>query len=164
MRRLLVPMTMMVALADTVTAHQYNEFKLGGWEGAAYVSDFNGIFTHCAISKRYPTGIFFSYGIGRNNEFDAFFGAESWHLAKHEKRIVSLDIDGANLGALPAYATGPHLLHIGLGRGRQLFEALRRGGKLTIRTAERNYVFDLTGVAQALQELQACRDRETGLP
>jgi hypothetical protein len=160
MFRAVATVALIVVASGLATASDYNEFRVGAWEGRAHRSDRTGEFTHCAISARYPDGTIFTLGISRDNFFTVFFGDEAWHLAEEARYPVELYMDGESIGKYTAFATGDVTLRIAFGTDRILFGALRLDARLTIKTALRDFSFPLTGTSRALTRLQDCVDGE----
>ena len=84
-------MSCTLARAELVNGTQ---FQSGAWKGAAYTSDSDGRFSHCAMSTDYQSGISMFFAISANYTWRLGWSSKSWNLNVGQTYGVVLNVDG----------------------------------------------------------------------
>ncbi len=151
-------------IAPTIAHSQSStdKFTIGEWEGSAR-TDNEGRFRHCAIIATYESGTMMGFAISKDYDFLVGLANKNWQLTPGTKSSVSLYVDGRSLGSYSATPESQLFIWFNLGNNKVPFDAMRKGYRLKVRAAQKNFLFRLTGTGKALARLKQCVDRSTSL-
>lgn len=138
-------------------------FDLGSWSGAAYLSDADGSFSHCAISAQYQSGIVLLFAAS-STRWTMGLGNSAWHLQENTGYPISYYVDSDPPQAATATTISGSQVAIELPLDRGLLDRLRTGKQLYIKTASQLLPFPLTGTGAALDALGHCLASRASLP
>jgi hypothetical protein len=132
-----------------------SQFAIGNWSGAAYTSDANDNFSHCAISSTYNSGISLIFVAGTWGWALHLYNP-AWQLQQGQQYSVSYYIDYNQGYQVQATALTENMVELALPDSAEAFNQFRFGNQLTVIAASQNLVFNLTGTSSALYALGAC--------
>ena len=155
-RRLLWAGILSAAICTAASAAQISgsNFQVGVWSGAAYKSD-TGEFSHCAISATYqdntilvfarsPSG--WSLGLANN----------AWKLQNGSQYPVQYYIDSEPPRQGTANVVDTDQVSIDLPNDQTLYDRVRLGTRLYVKTSSNLMNFGLAGTGAALNALANC--------
>jgi len=145
--------------AYPASAKVLEPFNVAGWDGGAYSSDNSGLFTHCAMSASYNSGILLLFSVTKEYEWSMGLGNPSWQFTIGNKYPVTYSIDGGQWFSATAEAVTTSAVRIDLPARSDVFDRFRYGSVLHVQAAARSFTFNLTGTNQALTALVACSNR-----
>lgn len=137
-------------------------FNVGGWSGAAYSSDSDGSFSHCAMSATYNSGITLLFAISQNSwSMDLYNSA--WSLQQGQSYPIVYSVDGGVNQQASAVAINSQQVGIELPLTSAEFNLFRFGSQVTIAAASQTFQFNLTGTSSSLYALGTCASNHTAL-
>ncbi len=137
-----------------------SQFAVGNLSGAAYTSDVNGGFSHCAISSTYNSGISLIF-IASSTGWALHLYNPAWQLQQGQQYTISYYIDYNRGNQAQATALTADMVEIILPVSDEAFSQFRFGNQLTVIAASQTFVFNLTGTSSALSALGACLTART---
>lgn len=140
-----------------VLAKQPSEIHTGQWNGGPYNGD-DGKFSHCFISADYDSGIRIVFTLLRSYKFSMGFIRPGWNLTIGQEYAIKYWIDKYKVRNGIGVAGSDSRVGLDFERTEALFEEMRRGYGLHVRTAEQDFFFNLKDTYRALRDLRACVD------
>jgi hypothetical protein len=126
------------------------------WAYGAYSDDQTGIFSHCAATAPYKSGISLMFSVNRYYRWTMGFTNPAWNLKRDINIPISFWVD--NL--LPQQATATTFLEnavkVDMVDSVGLFNAFRRGQMLHISVSGKEVGFRLTRTSEVLTNLLNC--------
>jgi S1-C subfamily serine protease len=101
-------------------AGPFGNISVGTWKGGAYSDDNTGVFSHCAASSAYGSGVILVVGQNASNGWLLGFASPNFHLNKGATVPIDVVFDGQEQARLFATATSaslatailpPHVAH-----------------------------------------------------
>ncbi len=131
-------------------------FRLGGWNGDAFVNDATGLFNSCVAIAKYRSGISMSVEVDSNYSWWIGFSSPSWAMTTGEKIGLKYRIDRGAWQSGTATAISSQLARMAMPAGGYIVRRFRRGRVLYVRDSENSYQFRLTGTSKLLARLARC--------
>jgi hypothetical protein len=150
---------LLAGLSGIAEAKQNQEFTAGQWNGFSYTDDSNGQFTDCTVWAANRDNVQIGVSVKKDYTLAFWLYAKTWNLPTNQTYPVSFWVDQNPQYHGKASTRGNQSAAIDVDQGQEVFNELKQGGQLTVRTTDVDYVFDLTGSRQALSQLLDCTDR-----
>jgi hypothetical protein len=147
--------------ASCAEAKENDEFTVGQWGGYSYTDDNNGQFTDCTAWATNRDNVQIGVSVTKTWGLQLWLYAKSWNLPDGQSYPVSYWIDRGAQYRGKAVTSGKQSVLIAVDAGDEVFQALKAGSELTVRTSSDDYVFDLSGSRAALGRLIDCVDQYT---
>jgi hypothetical protein len=138
-----------------ICSTEFNEFSSGDWTGGV-IKDDDGNFSHCYVTAQYESGFYFGIGLTGDYAINLVLSHQEWELPLGETHIVSLSIDGKNLGLFEAYSVDRKGLRIEIGNQQYIYKRLRFGRRLVVSAQKQDFYFSLKGTNKALTKVREC--------
>jgi S1-C subfamily serine protease len=152
-----------MAVATASHAKEIAPFNFGNWTGGAYSNDSSGIFSHCAATAGYNSGISLSVFVNRSYAWGIGLIGPSWQMAVGSKISLQLRIDRGPWMAVTAEVILPQAVSISMSSDDAVIYAFRHGRLLQIYDGSRSYFFNLTGTSRLVADLAGCVKYELAL-
>ena len=157
---LLVAGGMLAATFAVADAKEVSTFKIGNWNGGVYTNDNTGVFSHCAASVGYKSGITLIFAVTRDLTWSMGLVNDKWNLQPDAKHPVTYWVDNGEVRNGTAEVLRSNHVRVRLPGDDNLFDRFRRGRTLEIRTSQQVFKFNLTSTSRMLQSLLQCARRE----
>jgi hypothetical protein len=146
------------AKAATIT-----DYKVAGWNMAAFTDDRTGRFTHCTASARYKNGFLLLFSVNQAFLWSIGFSNPDWNLRQGRDSNVSFTIDGGRVHNVRGTAANTRLIRASLPDNVELFNQFRNGLRLVVNIDDNAPVtFNLTDTNQMLTEILRCAQKYNG--
>lgn len=154
--RLLWASVFSFALCTAGSAAQISgsNFQVGVWSGAAYKSD-SGQFSHCAISATYQDNTILVFARSASG-WSMGLANNAWKLQNGSQYPVQYYIDSEPARQGTATAIETDQVSIDLPNDQTLYDRMRLGARLYVKTASNLMNFGLAGTGAALNALSSC--------
>ncbi len=154
-------LSVLAAFVPTGQAHaeKYKSISIGSWKGGVYTSKTTGNFSHCAMSASYKSGIILYFAVTRTYNWKVGFSKNSWNLDIGKKYSLRYQVDRHKVFSGDARAVTKVLAIIDLPATTGLFNQMRRGRLLKVKTGDDLLKFKLTGTNKMLSKLLRCAKR-----
>jgi hypothetical protein len=149
----------MTAAIAPAEAKQIDEFTLGQWAGFSYTNDQDGQFTDCEIWAWNRDNVQIGISVLKNWSLELWLNSKAWNLPADQSYPISYWIDRNKQYSGRAQTYSGKFVVIAVERDQDVFDELQNGGRVTFRTQNEDYVFDLSGSRAALNRLLDCVDR-----
>ena len=148
-------------LADRVHAQPQPVpvFQVGPWQGQPRF-DPQRRFVRCTIHADQPNSVRLTFGMARGREFEIWLEQAAWTLKPGAVHPVEYWIDGGAEVVASAQVVSNAIVRIVVADGTGVFEALKRGSRLNVRSASETMTFRLDGSAKALDRLRQCAEEQ----
>ena len=138
------------AVADAATL---SNTQVGNWFVGSYSDDQTGVFSHCAASTTYNSGIALLFSVNRNYNWNMGFESPNWKLQIQQNYPISFTVDNVPALSATAIAVGAMGVAVPLADSTALFGIFRRGKLLTVFGAGQVLQFALTDTSKVLPAL-----------
>jgi hypothetical protein len=145
-----------VAAASHAAELPGSTFEYKGWRGAAYTNDTDGRFSYCAISSPYKSGDTLLFSVNIDATIGIGVSNPHWALSVGQSLDVGFFVDNFDPHFATASAVHSNLVVATLPSENGLFEKLRRGRLLTIKTVQGDSLYNLDGTAASLKLALNC--------
>ena len=135
-------------------------FSYGAWKGKAFARD--GVFTHCAMSAKYRSGVQMLFAITRSYNLNMGFAHTDWSLPAGRDFPVTYRIDRRSAKQAPGRVVNARQFVIDLPDRNAIFRQFRQGKTLHMAIPGRTFQMSLKGTSGALKKLLACTRRYAG--
>lgn len=154
--RLLLAGVLSLAICSAGSAAQISgsSFQVGVWSGAAYKSD-SGQFSHCAISATYQDNTILVFARSASG-WSLGLANNAWKLQNGSQYPVQYYIDSEPARQGAATAVDTDQVSIDLPNDQALYDRMRMGTRLYVKTASNLMNFGLAGTGAALNALSNC--------
>jgi len=148
----------LIASVGSARAGSTSEFTVGNWSGYSYTDDKNR-FTDCAAWTANQDNLNLGVDVTSEWKLQLWLYRKDWHLPQDTDYPVSywVDRNQVHSGRVKFYNDENAFIDVDDGNG--VFEELKAGSQVTIRTYKYDYIFDLGGSRAALGKLIDCVDR-----
>jgi len=140
----------------------FGEFNFRGWDVAAYTSDRNGVFSHCAGSASYESGITFLVSVTASMTWKLGFLHRGWQLREGETIPIQLVFDNRAKFQVYGEVIDPHFVVVPMPDDSALIKQFRWARVMTAFAKGRLYGFELTNTSKLLPVLVDCTKANTG--
>lgn len=140
-----------IAKADVIPGSQTT---VAGWRMGAY--DRDGKFSHCAMSAPYKSGITMVFSVSDDFSWRVGWAHSTWRFKTGQGVDLTLFVDNVGPFSLRAEAQTESLAVAELPAREALFDLMRNGNRMTVRTHGNTYAFNLDGTYAALTEILKC--------
>jgi hypothetical protein len=152
-------------VAGAAAAQTPPTFQSGEWIGyARFDPKQNNFFTRCTLHARAAAPVRMALGLTRNRMLEIWLDGAQWTLDEGASYPVTYFVDADQPRDGTARAISKNLARIDVSDSRAMFDAIRRGAQLTVKTANDTMSFPLKGTAQALDRLNQCVEDNAPLP
>jgi hypothetical protein len=131
-----------------------SNFQVGVWSGAAYNSDSGG-FSHCAVSARYQDNTILIFALSPSR-WTLGLANGNWQLKDGSQYPVQYYVDSDPPHQATATAVGTDQVSIELPEDQALYNRMRLGTRLYVKTNSNLMNFGLAGTGAALNALGNC--------
>jgi hypothetical protein len=151
-----------VGFASLAEAATVKTFKAGTWDASVHAED--GVFTHCAASAVYKSGIAVIFSIDKSFSWVVAFSHRNWKYEIGETYPVAFTVDDMKPLTARATAYTTSAVRIQLKDSAELFARFKQGRVLRVATARKTvFEFNLTGTNEMLAVLLDCAGAKGGL-
>jgi hypothetical protein len=151
-----------VGFASMAEAATVKTFKAGTWDASVHAED--GVFTHCAASAVYKSGIAVIFSIDKSFSWVVAFSHRNWKYEIGETYPVAFTVDDMKPLTARATAYTTSAVRIQLKDSAELFARFKQGRVLRVATARKTvFEFNLTGTNEMLAVLLDCAGAKGGL-
>ena len=120
------------------------------------IKDDDGNFSHCYVTTQYESGFYLGIGLTGDYAINLVLSHQVWELPLGETYIISLSIDGKNLGLFESYSVDRKGLRIEIGNQQYIYKRLRFGRRLVVSAQKQDFYFSLKGTNKALTKVREC--------
>jgi hypothetical protein len=132
-------------------------FQSGEWIGyARFDAKQSNLFSRCTIQTQTPAPVRMALGMTRDRMLEIWLDGAKWTLETGASYPVSYAVDADAMRDGTARALSKNIARIDVADSRVMFDALKRGARLTVKAANETMAFTLKGTAQALDSLRQC--------
>lgn len=149
---------MLVAFSVPSFAGSVETFRVGAWNGEAFVSDQDGSFLSCIATANYRNGISMSIQIDETYGWVLGFGSPHWNLTTGNQFTMQYRIDRSAWFSATATTATPKLVTMPMPYDPTMISRFRRGNKLYVYDGSYTYDFRLTGTSRVVARLSKCVD------
>ena len=139
-------------------AGSVESFKVGAWNGEAFVSDQDGSFLSCIATANYRNGISLSIQIDETYGWVLGFGSPHWNLTPGNSFTMQYRIDRSAWFSATATTATPKLVTMPMPYDPSMITRFRRGNKMQVYDGSYTYDFRLTGTSRVIARLSKCVD------
>jgi hypothetical protein len=140
-------------------AKETEEFTIGQWTGFSYTSEDTGQFTDCTAWALNRDKVQLGISVRKDWSLDLWLNSESWNLPANQSYPISFWIDGNRQYRGRAETNTDKYVVIEADYDQDVFNELQNGSRVTFRTQNLDYVFDLSQSRAALNRLLDCVDQ-----
>ena len=133
-----------------------SRFSVANWKGGAYTRGSSDIFSHCAASAKYRSGVYVLFSVNRNYRWSVGFGNPNWQLTPRSTYPIAFSIDGARAIGAKAIAITRTTVEVPLRDNAALFDRFKYGEMLRVAAANQTFSFRLTDTSRLLPVLLQC--------
>jgi hypothetical protein len=130
--------------------------KVGNWQGGSYTNDSTGLFSHCAISASYKSGIIFSVAISKDGSWRFGFINNVWRLTVGQTMPVDLTFDGRGPYHVYAKAIQANFVVAEMPSTSETVRLFRNAGQMNAFTSGQLFSFALTDTSVVIPALIQC--------
>lgn len=156
MIRIFIVLIGILTFGNAAEARIVESFRLGGWNGDAFVDDSTGLFNSCVAIAKYRSGISMSVEVDSNYNWWIGFSAPNWSMTTGEKIALNYRIDRGEWQSGVAEAISPQLARMEMPADGYIVRRFRRGRTLYVSDRTNDYQFRLTGTSKLLARLARC--------
>jgi hypothetical protein len=157
----LLSAAMTLGAVGIAQANENQEYTVGQWTGFSYTDDNDGQFTDCTAWASSRDNVQLGVSVLKDWSLQLYLYSESWNLPQNQSYPVSYWIDRGGQYRGKVQISGKSTVYIDVDEDNGVFQELKAGSELTVRTSSDDYVFDLSGSRNALGQLVDCVDRHT---
>jgi hypothetical protein len=147
------------ATAMPAGAKETKEFDSGQLAGFVFTDENTGQFIDCTAWANNSNDVQIGISVNKNWNLDLWLTSDSWDLPTDKTYPISYWVDRNPLYHAKADTESQKYVKIAIERGQAVFEELKAGSQLTLRTQSDDYIFNLAGSSAALNQLLDCVDR-----
>jgi hypothetical protein len=162
--RALLGIVAALGVATQVQAGALWQQKINDWSVFAYADEHSNAFTHCSAVGRYKSGIYLIFTINRNFDWSIAFANPKWRVKKGQRYDIRYWVDDGEVFYRTAVAYQSDGVSIQLEDSVPLFNAFRRGKRLTVRAETQDLNFLLTDTSKVLTYLHRCANAKGQKP
>lgn len=140
-------------------AKDSQEYTTGQWTGYAYTNDTSGQFTDCTAWASNNDGIQIGISVLKDWSLQLYLYSKSWNLPDNQSYPVSYWVDRGGQYHGKVVTSGKSTVYVDVDEDNDVFQDLKAGRELTVRTSTDDYLFNLAGSGNALSQLVDCVDR-----
>ena len=159
MIRAIIVLLGLLAFVPPGQARVVESFRLGGWNGDAFVNDDTGLFNSCVAIARYRSGISMSVEVDSRYNWWIGFSSPGWTMTTGEKIALQYRIDRGAWQSGVATAISPQLARMAMPADGYIIRRFRRGRVLYVSDGGNSYQFKLTGTSKLLARLARCVEK-----
>jgi len=148
-----------VGAIGSAEAKDSQEYTAGQWTGYAYTDDTSGQFTDCTAWATNNDGIQIGISVLKDWSLQLYLYSKSWNLPDGQSYPVSYWVDRGGQYHGKVQTSGKSTVYVDVDDDNDVFQDLKAGRELTVRTSADDYVFNLSGSGNALSQLVDCVDR-----
>jgi hypothetical protein len=148
-----------VGAAGDAEAKESQEYTAGQWTGFAYTDDDSGQFTDCTVWASNRDNVQIGISVLTDWSLRLYLYSKNWDLPQNQSYPVSYWVDRGGQYHGKVATSGKSTVYVDVDEDNNVFQDLKAGSALTIRTSSDDYVFDLAGSRNALSQLVDCVDR-----
>ncbi len=152
----LIALGLSLAASGTAQAKKIKSWKAGPWNGSTHTVKNSDRFSHCVISAKYKSGETLLFAITNKYNLNIALNKATWDLKKGDKYSIGVIVDGQNFGNFRASAATKNTVVVRTGRNTKLFNKLKQGLNLKLRTAQKTFSYKLTKTSYALERTLKC--------
>ena len=130
--------------------------KVGNWQGGSYTDDSTGLFSHCAVSASYKSGIIFSVAISKDGSWRFGFINNVWHQTVGQNMPVDLTFDGRGPYHVYARAIQPNFVVVEMPSTSETVRLFRNAVQMNAFTSGQLFSFALTDTSVMIPALIQC--------
>ncbi len=149
----------LIVFAAPGQARVVESFRLGGWNGDAFVNDDTGLFNSCVAIARYRSGISMSVEVDSRYNWWIGFSSPGWTMTTGEKIALRYRIDRGAWQSGIATAISPQLARMAMPADGYIIRRFRRGRVMYVSDSTNSYQFRLTGTSKLLARLARCVEK-----
>ncbi|WP_417685685.1 hypothetical protein [Roseibium sp.] len=142
--------------SHSADAGSVERFRLGNWNGDAYVDDNTGAFSSCVASASYRSGISMSVQVDNRYDWYIGFSAPGWNLTVGQDIPLQYRIDRGPWQHGTARVQYNTLARMPMPDNGYIITRFRRGRTLYVYDGKQTYEFRLTGTSKLLARLARC--------
>ena len=118
--------------------------NVGNWHGGSYTNDSTGLFSHCAVSASYKSGIIFSVAVSKDGSWRFGFINNAWHLTIGQTIPVDLTFNGRGPYHVYARALQPNFVVVEMPSTSETVRLFRNAVQMNAFTSGQLFSFALT--------------------
>lgn len=150
-----------VLMAISAEARSVERFRIGNWNGNAYLNDANGRFGSCVASASYRSGISLSVQVDGAYNWFIGFSSDSWNMTAGNTIPLQYRIDRGAWQQGSSEVISPKMIRMQMPPNGYLVTRFRRGRLLQVFDGSNSYKFRLTGTNRLLARLGRCVERNS---
>ncbi|HVT51274.1 MAG TPA: hypothetical protein VHE77_06895 [Dongiaceae bacterium] len=158
-RAVLLGAAMAAGAIGIAQAKENQEYTLGQWTGYSYTDDNNGQFTDCTAWASNDDNVQLGVSVTKEYQLQFYLYSKSWNLPQDQSYPVSYWVDRGGQYRGKVVTSGKSTVYIDVDSDNDVFQALKAGTELTVRTSSDDYVFNLANSGNALSRLVDCVDQ-----
>jgi hypothetical protein len=159
MGTVLLGTAMAVGAIGIAEAKENQEYTAGQWTGYSYTDDSSGQFTDCTVWASNRDDVQIGVSVRTDWTLRLYLYAKSWDLPQNQSYPVSYWVDRGGQYRGKVVTSGKSTVYVDADESNNVFQDLKAGSELTVRTSSDDYVFDLAGSRNALSQLVDCVDQ-----
>jgi hypothetical protein len=141
-------------------AKETDEFTVGQWGGYSYTDDGNGQFVDCEIwTPANSDNVQLGIAIPKDYSLELWLYSKSWSLPANQSYQINYWIDRNQQYRGRAQTSGQKYVYIQADSDQAVYDELKAGNEITVRTQDFDYTFNLRGSSAALSRLLQCTDQ-----
>jgi hypothetical protein len=157
MRAIFFALTFGLTLPEVVASEiPGSKFYSGNWSGAGYTSDVDGSFSHCGVYAPYVRGETLHFSVNNDGTMSLGIANESWKMDIGQRLDISVTIDNYSPDYSEAIVVHSDFAVATLPTNNGIFEKVRRGHNMRVRTIKGYLDFSLEGTSKALAAAYQC--------
>lgn len=152
-------LTAAIAAFPTISSAEFipgSNYGYGSWQGAAYTSDANGLFSHCAISASYVSGDTLVFSVNANATVSVAVASPGLSLEVGQRVPVTIRVDNRRPFFGDAVALSNDFAGLEIQDFNSALTAFQRGRTMVIESPVGVGMYDLTGTFRALEAAKQC--------
>ena len=137
-----------------IGAGPYGTIRVGAWTGGAFTDDNTGVFSHCAATSSYASGVSLVVGLNSGNAWLLSFASPSFHYDKGASLAIDVTFDGQAQARLFATANAPMMVTAIL--PANVARTFQKSSLMVASTDGAPFQFNLTSTAPLLAAIANC--------
>jgi S1-C subfamily serine protease len=137
-----------------IGAGPYGTIRVGAWMGGAYTDDNSGVFSHCAATSAYASGVSLVVGLNSANAWLLGFASPAFHYKTGDSLAIDVTFDGQSQARLFATANSPIMATAIL--PANVARTFQKASLMVASTDGAPFQFNLTSTAPLLAALANC--------
>lgn len=162
-RAFFLALLVLTALAGSADSREIAPLASGNWSGGAYSNDATGVFSHCALSAPYQSGITMYIFVDRDYSWAIGFSSPNWNLNLRSQIPLKFRIDNGPWLDATANVITRHGISVPMSNENSLIAAFRQGRLLRVFDGKSNFWFSLSGTSRAVGDLASCVQTQLAL-